>query len=224
MRGTFETFETGDTVLLAVVQGSLLRNGSHRALLYTLLTVSAIIGDRSFENPETGKNREKSPEGAEIATPEPFADHSEGQYANEKDENEEIHLEDGQGDVRYEERILWKEALKLREKMIKDINRRRVKGDNQGPCEQTDRIEKVHHLESHEARNDGENKETVAKPPERLIVKRFSPLLFPEEESIEEVDNRSHGAEPPAEEVPEDHDKKEHPEGGKHPLNQAFMR
>jgi hypothetical protein len=57
----FETFETGDTVLLTVVLGGLLRNGSHRALLYTLLTVSAIIGNRSFENPETGGDRKECP-------------------------------------------------------------------------------------------------------------------------------------------------------------------
>lgn len=133
-------------------------------------------------------------------------------------------MEDGQGDVRHEERILGKEALNLREKMIKDIDRRRVKGDNQGPCEQTDGIEKIHHLESHEARNDGENEEAVAKPSERLIVERFSASLFPEEESIEEVDDRSHGAEPPAEEVTEDHDKEEHPEGGKHPQDHIFLR
>ncbi len=219
----FETFETGDTVLLAVVLGSLLRNGSHRTLLYTLLTVSAIIGHGSFENPETGKDRKEGPQRAEITAPEPFPDHSEGQDTDEKDENEEIDLEDGQGDGRHGERILWKKTLNLREKMIEDIDRRRVKGDDQGPGDQTDGIEKVHHLESHEARNDGENKDAVAKPSERLIVKRFGPLFFPEEESIEEVDDRSHGAEPPAEEVAEDHDKKEHPEGGKHPHDNPFV-
>ena len=208
---------------MAVGLRSLFRNGSHRTLLHTLLTVSAIIGHGSFENPETGKNREKSPKGAEITTPEPLPDHSEGQYADEKDENEEIDFEDGQGNVRHEERILWKKALNLREKMIKDIDRRRVKGDNQGPRKQTDGIEKIHHLESHEARNDGENKDPVAKPSERLIVKRFGPFFFPEEQSVEEVDDRSHGAEPPTEEVTEDHDKEEHPEGGKHPFNNPLV-
>src|SRR4030042_2813999 len=119
MGRTFETFETGDAVLLVVVFRSPFRDSSHRTLLHTLLTVSTIISDGSFENPETGKNREKSPEGAEITTPEPLPDHSEGKYADEKDEDEEIDFEDGQGDVRHEERILWKKALNLREKMIK---------------------------------------------------------------------------------------------------------
>lgn len=219
----FEAFETGDTVLLAVALGGLLRNGSHRALFDTLLTVSAIFRHRPFENPETGGDRKECPQWAEVTAPEPLPDHSQGQYADEKDENEEIDFEDGQGDIRHEERIFWKKALNLREKMIKDIDRRRVKGDNQGPCEQTDGIEKIHHLESHEARNDGENKEAVAKPSERLIVKRFGPFFFPEEESIKEVDNRSHGAEPAAEEVTEDHDKEEHPEGGKHSLDNPFV-
>ena len=223
MGRTFEAFETGDAVLLVVVFRSPFRDSSHRTLLHTLLTVSTIISDGSFENPETGENREKSPEGAEITTPEPLLDHSEGQYADEKDEDEEIDFENRQGDVRHEERILWKEALNLREKMIKDIDRRRVKGDNQGPCKQTDGIEKVHHLESHEARNDGEDEDSVAKPPEGLIVERFSPLLFPEEESIEEVDDRHHGAEPSAEEVSEDHHKEEHPEGRKHPKDHIFL-
>ena len=220
---TFEAFETGDAILLAVVFRSLLRDSFHRTLLHTLLTVSAIIGDRSFENPETGKNREKSPEGAEITTPEPLPDHSEGQDADEKDEDEEIDFEDGQGDIRHEERIFWKKVLNLREKMIKDIDCGRVKGDNQGPCEQTDGIEKIHHLESHEARNDGEDEEAVAKPSERLIVKRFGPFFFPEEQSIEEVDDRSHGTEPSAEEVTEDHHKEKHPEGGKHSLDNPFV-
>jgi hypothetical protein len=187
------------------------------------LTVSAIIRHRSFENPETGKNREKSPKGAEITTPEPLPDHSESQYADEKDEDEEIDLKDGQRNARHNEGVFRKKTLNLWKEMVEDKDRRRVKGDDQGSREQTDGIEKIHHLESHEARNYGEDEDPVAKPSERLIVKWFGPLFFPEEESIEEVDDRSHGAEPPTEEVTEDHHKEEYPEGRKHPQDHIFL-
>jgi len=45
---------------------------------------------------------------------------------------------------------------------------------------------------------------------------------FPEEEAIEEIDRRAHGAEPSAEEITEDDNEKENPECGKHPLDNSF--
>src|SRR4030043_1249172 len=128
MGRTFEAFETGDAVLLVVVFRSPFRDSSHRTLLHTLLTVSTIISDGSFENPETGKNREKSSKGAEITTPEPLPDHSEGQYADEKDEDEEIDLKDGQRNARHNEGVLRKKTLNLWKEMVEDKEGGRIEG------------------------------------------------------------------------------------------------
>jgi len=72
---------------LAILERMFFRDCTYWTILYTLLAMGALIGHRSVENPETGENREKSPEGAEITTPEPLPDHSEGQEGNKKDEN-----------------------------------------------------------------------------------------------------------------------------------------
>jgi len=107
--------------------------------------------------------------------------------------------------------------------MIENQNNRGIKGDDQRPRDQADWIEEIHDLESHEACDKGKEKNTVTKPSKRLIIKPFGPLPFPEENSIEEVDRRAHGTEPPTEEVSEDdHDKKDS-KSWKHPQNDLFL-
>jgi hypothetical protein len=222
-RRAFEAFETGDTVLLPVLLRSLFRNRSHRTLLHAFLTFRAIVRHRPFENTQPGKDRKESSQRAKISAPEPLADDSERQNSDEKDEDEEIDLKDRQRDARYDEGILWKHVLNLRKQMIKDEDGRRIKGDDQGSCDQADGIENIHHLESHQPCNDREEKDPIAKSSERLIVKWFGPSLFPEEEAVEEVDDRTHGAEPSAEEVSKNDNKKKHSKRREYPFDEAFV-
>ena len=100
--------------------------------------------------------------------------------------------------------------------MVKDKYRRRVEGDDQCSGDQTDRVEKIHHLKGHESRDKGKEKDAVTESSERLIIKTLRPLPFPEENSIKEVDRGPHGAEPSAEEISEDHHKKQYTKTGKH--------
>lgn len=110
-----------------------------------------------------------------------------------------------------------------RQKMVEDEDGRRIKGDDHGSDDQADGIDKVHHLKSHESRNDGKDKDTVAESPERLIVELFGPSLFPKEDTVEKIDDSPHRAEPSAEEVAEDDHKEKYPEGGKHPHDDILL-
>jgi len=107
--------------------------------------------------------------------------------------------------------------------MIKDVDCRRVKGDNQGPRKQTDGIEKIHHLKGHEACDDGKEKDTITESSERLIIKPFRSFLFTEEDSIEEVDRCTHRTEPTAEEIAKDHHQKENSERWEHPQDNILL-
>ena len=119
---------------------------------------------------------------------------------------------------------MGKKVLNLWDKMIKDKNDRRVKGDNQCPGDQADRVEEVHHLKSHEACCKRKDKHTVAKPSQSLIIKTFGPFLFSEEDSVEKIDGSAHGAEPSTEEISEDENEEEYSEGRKHSQNDLLLR
>jgi hypothetical protein len=114
--------------------------------------------------------------------------------------------------------------LNLREEVIKDIDDRRVKGNDQSPGDQTDRVEKVHHLKGHEACSKRKNKNTVAKPSEGLITKTLGPLLFSEENSVEKIDGSAHGAEPSTKKIAENENQEKHSEGRKHSQNDLLLR
>jgi hypothetical protein len=72
-------------------------------------------------------------------------------------------------------------------------------------------------LPRHEARRDAEEEESIPEPPEGRIVSSLPPLLFPEEDPVEDVEGGPHGAEPPAKKIAEDHDEQKDAQGGKHP-------
>jgi len=114
--------------------------------------------------------------------------------------------------------------LNLWEKMIKDEDDRRVKGNDQSPGDQTDWIEEVHDLKGHEACGKGEDKHTIAKPSEGLITKTFRSFLLSEENSVEKIDGSPHRTEPPAKKVAEDENEQEHPKGGKHSQDHFLLR
>jgi hypothetical protein len=100
--------------------------------------------------------------------------------------------------------------------MIKDVDERRVKGNDQSSRNQTDRVEEVHDLKGHETCCKGEDKHAVAKSPEGLITKAFRPFLLSEENPVEKIDGGTHRAEPSAKKVAEDENEQEHPKGRKH--------
>jgi len=99
----------------------------------------------------------------------------------------------------------------------------RIKRNNHRSRNQTDGVKKIHDLEGHKTCDHGKDKNTVAKPSEQLIVKTFSTPLFPEEDSIEEIDGGSHGTKPPAEEIAKDKNEEKHPEGRKHSQDNPFF-
>ena len=107
--------------------------------------------------------------------------------------------------------------------MIEDQNHRRIKGNDQCPGDQADRVEEIHDLESHQTSGQGEDKDAVTEPSQGLVIKSLHPLLFSEEDSIEEVNRRAHGTEPPAEEVSEDDHEKEDSKSWKHPQNDLSL-
>jgi hypothetical protein len=107
--------------------------------------------------------------------------------------------------------------------MIENQNRRRIKGNDQCPGDQADRVEEIHDLESHQTGGQGEDKDPVTEPSQGLLIKSLHPLFFPKENSIEEVDRRAHWAEPSAEEVSEDDHEKKDSKGRKHPKNDPFL-
>jgi hypothetical protein len=107
--------------------------------------------------------------------------------------------------------------------MIENQNRRGIKGNDQCPGDQADRVEEIHDLESHQTSGQGEDKDAATEPSQGPVIKSLRPLLFPEENSIEEVNCRAHGTEPPAEEVSEDDHEKKDPKSRKHPQNDPFL-
>ena len=170
-------------------------------------THSSLTDRRTIRRREV--ERKKSSQRAEVAAPEPLPDHSQRQNSREEKEDQQVDLEDGQLHRRKDKRIPGKKPLNLREKMIVDIDRGRIKGDDQGPGNEADGVQKIQHLQAHEPRSQGKNKDPVAKSSKGLIIKRLGPFLLPEEDSVEEVDGRPHGAEPSAEEIAEDHHQEE---------------
>ncbi len=92
----FETLETGDTVLLAVLLGRFSRDRSHRTLLHTLLAAGAIIRYKPLEDSKPGTDREEGAERTEVTAPESLPDDSEGEDGDKKKKDEEIDLKERQ--------------------------------------------------------------------------------------------------------------------------------
>ena len=108
--------------------------------------------------------------------------------------------------------------------MIENQRWQEDKKRSPGPGDQADGIEEIHDLKGHQTCGQGEDKDPVTKPSEGLIVKGLRPFLFPEENSIEEIDRRPHGTEPAAEEIAEDENEKKDSKGWQHPQNDLFLR
>jgi hypothetical protein len=108
--------------------------------------------------------------------------------------------------------------------MIKNKDGRRIEGDDQCPGNQTDGINQVHHLPSHEACSPRKEKNPVTESPEPLIVKSFRPFFFTEENFLEKINGGAHRAEPSAEEIPKDNNEEKHPKCRKHPKNDSLLR
>ena len=111
LRRTFEAFETGDAVLLAIGLGGFLRDGSHGTVLDAFQAAGALRGHRSSEDSKTGGDGKEGSQRAEIPAPESFPDDPQGQDADEDDEDEKVDLEEGQGngrdDTGFRGRRLW---------------------------------------------------------------------------------------------------------------------
>jgi hypothetical protein len=148
---TFETFETSNAILLAVLQWEFLRNSTHRAFLYALLTMGTFILHVASQNTETRKDGEESPQRAKISTPESFAYDSQSKDDDEDHKNEKIDLEQGKWDRREDEWISRKEALYLRQEVIENQDDGRIEGDNESASDQTDRIQQIKQLPCHES-------------------------------------------------------------------------
>jgi len=93
---TLEAFEAGDAVLLAVMLRSLLRDGPHRAVLHTLLTPGALIGDRSPEEPDPGGDRKEGSERAKVTAPESLSHDPQGEDRDEDRKDEKVDFKKGQ--------------------------------------------------------------------------------------------------------------------------------
>jgi len=107
--------------------------------------------------------------------------------------------------------------------MIKDQDGRGIKSNDECPGDQADRVEEIHDLESHQTGGQGEDKDAITEPSQGMVIESLHPLPFPEENSIEEVNRRTHWTKPPAEEVSEDDHEKEDPKSWKHPQNDLFL-
>ena len=113
--------------------------------------------------------------------------------------------------------------MNLGEKMIKNVDDRRIKGNDQSSGDQTDWVEEVHDLKGHETCGKGEDKHTIAEPSEGLITETFWSFLLPEENPVEKIDGRAHRAEPSAKKVAEDENEQEHPEARKHSQDDLLL-
>jgi hypothetical protein len=140
---TFKAFKTSDAVLLPIFQWSFFGDCTNRAFLYTPLTIGTLIGHRSFQNTETRKYREESPQWTKIATPESFTYDSQSKDDDQDDKDEEIDLKQGQWNGRYNERIARKKTLDLGQKVIEDEDDGRIKGDNKRPGNHANRVEDI---------------------------------------------------------------------------------
>ncbi len=185
--------------------------------------MGTVIGYGPSQNTEARKDREESPQRAKITTPESFTYHPQSKDDNKDNKDKEIDLEQRQRHRRNDERVFGENALNLRQEFIEDKYRRGVKRDDQRPCDETDGIEKIHHLKGREACDDGKEKDPIAQSSERLIIKPFRSFLFTEEDSVEEVDCCTHRAEPTAEEIAKDHHQKENSERWEHPQDNILL-
>ena len=93
----FEAFETGDTVLLAVLLGRFSRDRSHRTLLHTLLAAGTIIRYKPLENSKPGTDREEGAERTEVTTPESLPDDSKDEDSDKKRKMKRFTLKSGNG-------------------------------------------------------------------------------------------------------------------------------
>ena len=169
----FEAVETGDTVLLAVSLGRFSRDRSHRTLLHTRLAAGANIRYKPPENSKSGTDREEGAERTEVTTPESLPDDSKDEDSDKKKKDEEIHLKERQWNRGQKDRIPGKKVLNRRQKMVVRIDRRGIKGDHHGSGDETDRVQKIHHLKGHQPCGEGENENSVTKLSQRPIVKRL---------------------------------------------------
>jgi hypothetical protein len=224
MRRALEAFKTGDAVLLPIALRVPFRDRSYWTFPHTLLTLSTIIRYNSFKNSETGKDRKERSQRAEVTAPEPLPDDSQNKDDDEEDEDKKIDFKQGQRNGRYDEWIPGKEAMDPWQEVVIDEDSGREKGNDQCPGDQADGVEEIHHLPGHETRDHGKDKDPVAKPPERLIAQSPGPFLFPEKNSVEEIDRSAHRAEPTTEKITKDENEEEHPEGREHPHDDLFLR
>jgi hypothetical protein len=185
--------------------------------------VGTFICYRPSKKSKPGADREESTQRTEVPTPESLSDHSKGKNEDKKEEDEEIHLEQGQRNGGKDQRVSGKKVFNRVQDMVVNIDGRRIESDYHGPGDQTDRVKKIHHLKCHNACCQSENEDPVTEPAEGPVVKGLRPFSFPEEDAIEEIDRSPHGAEPPTEEIAEDEDKQEKPEGRPHPPDDLFL-
>ena len=114
--------------------------------------------------------------------------------------------------------------MNLRDEVIKDKDGGGVECDDKGASDEADGVENIHDLKGHQACHKGKDKNSVAEPPEGLIVKALRPLLFSEENSIEKIDGGAHGAEPSTKEIAKNKNDEEDSEGRKHSHDDLFLR
>ena len=114
--------------------------------------------------------------------------------------------------------------MNLGKEVIKNEDDRRIKGDDEGSGDETDRVDKVHHLKGHKACGERKKKKTVGKFPERLVIKTLSPFPLPEENSVKKVNGCAHRAEPSAKEVAENQNEEKDTKGREHSQNEPFFR
>jgi len=113
--------------------------------------------------------------------------------------------------------------LKFWDQVVEHIDGGWIKGNNEGPRDKADRIEKIEQLPCHETRCQGEEKDPVAEPSQGLLVEPLGSLLFSEEDPIKEIDGGSHRAEPPAEEIAKNEDEEKDPEGREHTEDERLL-
>jgi hypothetical protein len=189
----------------------MLGNRSYRTVFDALQTVSTLVRYRPSEDSQTRSHGEERSQRAKIPTPKSLPHQAENQNAKEDDKDEKINLKEGQGNLRDDMGISWQKRLNLRDEMVEHIDGRRIEGNNEGSRDEADRIEKIEQLPCHEARCQGEEKDPVAEPPQGFFVEPLRSLLFPEKDPVKEIDDGSHRAEPPAEEIAKNEDEEKDP-------------
>lgn len=119
--------------------------------------------------------------------------------------------------------IPWENHLNFRDQVVEHIDGGRIKGNNEGSREEADWIEKIEQLPCHEARGQGKEKNSVAEPPQGLLVEPLRPLLLSEKDPIKEIDSGSHRAEPPTEEIAKNGDEEKNSEGREHAKDELLL-